>query len=345
MTTVALHGSGWIAAAHASAAQLNGMPVVAVASRTAERAAALADRLETRAVTYDQLPGDADIVVVSTPPQCHAADALNLLQRGAAVLLEKPLCTTLADADRLVEAAAAHGQRLLYAENLAYSPCVVELLRQVPQLGSITYLEARTLQSLPTWGEFTSDAWGGGALFDLGVHQLALVLLAAAAGGLGRPESVRATLRGGDGHGSDEHAELWLSFAGGVVGHVVSSWQGSEDLQWDVQVAGDAGVVRADLQPLPVLERDGVAIDLPGGRGPTPQIDLFGYSQQLAALDDDIAAGRWPVMDAAFGRYVLDVVCAAYWSAGREGASIGLPFDGPRTMTPLELWRAGGPPM
>jgi predicted dehydrogenase len=64
----------------------------------------------------------ADIVVVSTPPGCHAADAIRLLEAGAAVLLEKPLCRTLEEADRIVAAARAHGNRLLYGENLAYSP-------------------------------------------------------------------------------------------------------------------------------------------------------------------------------------------------------------------------------
>ena len=65
---------------------------------------------------------------MSTPPQCHADDAIRLLDAGAAVLLEKPLCRTLDEADRIVAAAAAHGQRLLYGENLAYAPVVQQLL-------------------------------------------------------------------------------------------------------------------------------------------------------------------------------------------------------------------------
>ena len=42
--------------------------------------------------------------------------------------------------------------------------------------------------------------------------------------------------------------------------------------------------------------------------------------------------------DAAFGRDVLELICAAYASAGRGGAWVALPFDGPRDRTPLELW-------
>jgi hypothetical protein len=36
---------------------------------------------------------------------------------------------------------------------------------------------------------------------------------------------------------------------------------------------------------------------------------------------------------------VLEVICAAYASAGAAGTEIRLPFDGDRALTPLELWR------
>ncbi len=169
MTRVALCGAGMIAHAHAAAARLNGFPLTAVASRHRERARRVAGDWSAAAVGYADLPAGADLVVVATPPQRHADDAIRLLDAGCLVLLEKPLCTTLADADRVVDAAARHGQRLLYAENLAYSPCITTLLSQVGGLGPLGHLEARTLQPLPHWGGFTTQEWGGGALFDLGV--------------------------------------------------------------------------------------------------------------------------------------------------------------------------------
>ena len=172
--------------AHAAAAKQLGVEVASVASRSTERASTLAEKFRATAVTYADLPGDADIVVVATPPQCHAADAIRLLDAGAAVLLEKPLCRTLEEADRLVAAAARHGGRLLYAENLAYAPIVQRMIALAPRVGALTHLEVRTLQGLPTWGAFTTDEWGGGALFDLGVHPLAIALLLANAAGARR---------------------------------------------------------------------------------------------------------------------------------------------------------------
>lgn len=339
MSRIALRGAGMISMAHAAATQVLGHELTGVASRTAERAADVAARFGTRALSYDDLPAGADVVVVATPPQCHCDDALALLDAGVTVVLEKPLCRTLDEADRLVAAAAAHGGRLLYAENLAYAPVIQRMVSAVAQVGTPTHLEVRSLQGLPDWGAFTSDEWGGGALFDLGVHPLAVAMLLANAAGLGRVTGVSCALRGGEGHGSDEHADVTLHFASGFTASVVSSWQHGPGQQWDAQLAGDRGVLRAELFPSVSLELNGDPVALPPTTAPMPLLDQLGYVAQLRAAVDDTAAGREPVMSARFGREVLQVVLAAYTSAGRDGAVEPLPFRGPTDRTPLELWR------
>jgi hypothetical protein len=80
-------------------------------------------------------------------------------------------------------------------------------------------------------------------------------------------------------------------------------------------------------------------VELSAPTAPIPIIEQFGYLGQLRALSADLAAGTTPTMSAAFGRDVLQVVCAAYESAGR-GEAVALPFTGRRDLTPLELWRA-----
>jgi predicted dehydrogenase len=163
--------------------------------------------------------------------------------------------------------------------------------------------------------------------------------LIANAAGEGTPTSVRATLVGGPGHGSDEHAEAVVSYASGLEVRVESSWQRGPAAHWDAQTASDTGVLRAELLPTPHLEQNGQAVALPPLTVGLPQIEQYGYLAQLRALVHDLEHGTTPVMSASFGRLVLDVVCAAYRSAGRGGAAQALPFSGARDRTPLQLWR------
>ena len=109
-------------------------------------------------------------------------------------------------------AAERSGHRLLYGENLAYAPVVTEFIRRVRSLGTLSHLEVRAINPLPTWGGFTTDEWGGGALFDLGVHPLAVALLAAAPA---VPRLVQARLDGSPSgrHRSDEVAEVDVDLA------------------------------------------------------------------------------------------------------------------------------------
>ena len=55
-------------------------------------------------------------------------------------------------------------------------------------------------------------------------------------------------------------------------------------------------------------------------------------------LYDEPVTGLDPVNTAAVGRLILDIVCAAYWSAGHGGDPEPVPFTGPRDRIPLELW-------
>jgi predicted dehydrogenase len=332
VTRIAFAGAGRIAVVHALAAQALGMPVTAVASRRAENAAKRAQELRARPVTYDELPAGADLVVVATPPARHAADALAAHRAGAAVLLEKPMCTTLAEADALV---AEGGGRVVYAENLAFAPVVEHAVAQIAAIGPLEHLEVRSLQGRPDWGDFLTAAWGGGVLFDLGVHPLAVALLAAAPAAV---VEVRAHLQGADDIDVDEYAEVELRFDNELSARVVASWREPSPV-WDLQAASATGVVRAELIPAISLERDGEAVALPSPReGVIPELDAFGYIRQLEVASR-VAEGDTTFMDADFGRLVLDVVCAAYASARRDGASEPVPFRGPRDRTPLELWR------
>jgi predicted dehydrogenase len=337
-TTIALAGAGMIASVHSLAAHVApDLEVTAVASRTEASAEALAAQTKARAVRPGDLPAGADVVVVCTPPADHVDTAIAALQAGAAVVVEKPLATTLDDADRLVEAAAATGGRVGYAENLAFAPIFVAARQHAAGMGPIHHLDTHVLQERPTWGGFLHADWGGGVLFDLGAHPIALVLLLAAPA---RPVSVSCRLHGADDIEVDDLAELTLSFDSELHASITTSWRSPAPV-WDLQTASADGTLRIELLPELELEVSGEPIALPAldPNLPAAQISQFGYLAQLETFAADFAAGREPEMSASFGRDVLDIVCAASVSARHHGKIQTLPFTGPRDRTPQQLWR------
>ena len=334
-----LAGAGWMAGVHAyAAAEIPGVRIARVASRRVERALALAERVDGEAVSFDAVADGVDGVVIATPPAQHASQALAAAAAGAAVLVEKPLCTTLAEADRMVAAAEA-GAVIAYAENLLHAPVVQRALEHTAALEGVDLLEVRALQGRPDWGDFLTTGWGGGVLFDLGAHPVAVALALAAPA---RPAEVRAVLEGGPDHPVDEHAEVAIAFDTGLVARIVVSWRHAAGPVWDAQVSSPDGVVCVELLPDVRLERNGVEVSLPAlPQGVAPQLEELGYLPQMESFVLDAAQARHPAVDARLGRDVLDLTCAAYRSAGRHGAWVELPFDGPRDASPISLWRPG----
>ncbi len=179
--TVALGGAGYIAVVHALAAQSAGMRVTAVASDGGTSARHLAGELDARRCRPDDLPAGADLLIVATPPDHHVDLAIQGLAAGVAVLVEKPLAPTLAEADRLVDAArsaerSGSSVRIRCAENLVHAPFWRATLERRPSLGTLGHLSLRTRQPPPDWGHFTRPLDTGGVLFDLGPHPIALAL-------------------------------------------------------------------------------------------------------------------------------------------------------------------------
>ena len=110
---------------------------------------------------------------------------------------------------------------------------------------------------------------------------------------------------------------------------------------WDAQAASTTGAVRLELVPDPSVEINGAPLRIPPApvTAVSPQLHHLGYIGQLATLAADLAALRNPRPSASFGRWVLEVICAAY-TAARTGKAEPLPFAGPRDRSPHELWTA-----
>ena len=102
-----LIGCGWIAAPHVRAiAELaDRCSLVWAADPDAERADRVAARAGCRALAdYHEGLAEVDAVIVATPHHLHAPIVMDAAQAGKHILVEKPLATTLDDADRMLQA-------------------------------------------------------------------------------------------------------------------------------------------------------------------------------------------------------------------------------------------------
>ena len=123
--------------------------------------------------------GGVDVVVVATPPVSHTGLVLDMLAAGKHVVCEKPLCLTLADADRLVAAAEAAGRTLTVHQNRRFDADFLAVRRAVESgaLGEVFNVETFVGGfAHPCRAWHSEVAVSGGAVYDWGSHHLDWVM-------------------------------------------------------------------------------------------------------------------------------------------------------------------------
>ncbi len=194
----AIIGAGWIAEhAHFPGYAYAGIPVVGVADVIEERAVRQAKAFDAgrpygdwRRMLREEKP---DIVSVCVPNVFHAEVALEALNAGAHVLCEKPLATSVAEAEKMFETAARKGLLLMAGQSQRFRPnnAFIKTRVDAGDVGDVYHAEAVYIRRLgiPTWGSFTrKSASFGGCLCDIGVHSLDLAVWM-----MGNPRAVGVT--------------------------------------------------------------------------------------------------------------------------------------------------------
>jgi len=312
-------GCGWIARRHAAAARRLGLPLI-FASRDAGRARAYAREFAGVAAYGDYAEALRDPrargALVCTPHDRHLDDVLAALAAGRHVLVEKPLARTLAEADRMLEAAARAGRVLMTAENFHFMPAFrwVRAALDAGRLGDPreVHLVARGWRQHAGW-RLTPGA-GGGALIDGGIHYVHV--LRWWGGEVRRVFALRPPQTVADMAGEDA-VDLLAECAGGVIGFLANSLgaPGLPRFQWS-SVTGTRATCFVDNRGRVALVRgaDGLRLRL-------FRRDTRGHEAMLRAFDDAMTTGRATEMDGAEGRRDLAVVLAAYRSIA-EGEAV-----------------------
>lgn len=160
--------------------------IAAIVDNSKERGQAAAAQFGNVTVVDDYkkvLADDAiDAVTVALPNYLHAQVAIDALDAGKHVLIDKPMTTHGDDAQKIIDAAAKAGKTIMVGQNQRFSPAAQTVKRLIadgaigrPYRARAYWLRRSGIPRIGSW--FTQKEYaGGGCLYDIGVHALDLAL-------------------------------------------------------------------------------------------------------------------------------------------------------------------------
>jgi predicted dehydrogenase len=333
--------------------------LVALADAQPERATEAAQRYgipHAYASLDDMLEqADIDAVVNLTNIPSHAATTLKILESGRHCFSEKPLATTLADADAIVAMAAARGLTLVCAPVVAILPQHVEVRRLLDAgtIGRVAFAKVRSSHGGPaSWAFPTDPTWfyqlGAGPLFDMGVygiHTITALLGPAkrvvALSGITEPTRV---VSGGPAKGkvfevtADDNTLLMLDFGGSTFAFVDGTYNVNAVKSPQIEIFGRAGTIniadysaiQAGTPHLEVYQTEAlpglggwIAPNLGAVRQADTYFNTYHNACMVEHLADCVRAGARPTLSAEHARHTLEIMLMAIESA-RSGRAIDL---------------------
>lgn len=353
---IGIIGSQFEADIHAASFQI--MPeeaeVAAVASPTPGHAKELAERYGIPKVFLDYREmlkePDIEMVTITAPNQLHARMAIDIANAGKHVVCEKPLCMTLAEGDEMIDVCKRQGVLLMYAEELFFTPKYLKAKEMADQgaFGKVYLVK----QSEKHFGPHSDWFWdversGGGVMMDMGCHGIAFCYWF-----LGRSpvKSVYAhmgTYVHKEKTRGDDDALCILEFENGAVGVVEDSWARRGGMDDRIEVYGEGGVTYGNLHmgnALPTYSEYGFGYAVE--KAPTTtgwtypvfeELWNYGYPQEMRHFARCVRGKESPQATGEDGRVVMEVLYAAYASAG-AGQKLAMPYDPGAARKPIDGW-------
>src|SRR5580765_2630416 len=294
---------------------------------------------------------EIDMVVLGVPNQLHCQVTVDAASAGKHIVLEKPMCLNLAEADQMLAACRKAKVKLMYAEELCFAPKYVRLKKLLDSgaLGQATLLKQSEKHDGPHAPHFWDvNRSGGGVTMDMGCHAIEFFRWM-----IGRPpiKSVYAQMSTQvhkDKTEGDDNALIILEFANGCVALAEESWTKMGGMDDRAEVHGSKGVAYADLHHGNAIETYSTegydyAVEKAGStKGWTFTIYEeewnYGFPQEMAHFVDCVRNDKKPLVTGEDGRAVLEAIFAAYESA-RTGQKVALPFES-KARKPIDHWWA-----
>lgn len=233
--------------------------IVAIADRDQDRIHALARRygLENYK-TYNSFEQaidevECDLVDICLPNFLHRDPAVLALKKGRNIICEKPLATTLEDAEEMVGLARTMGRHIYYAEDWLFAPAINKAFSLIEEggIGKPVYIRARECHS-GSHSPFaqTLKFCGGGSMIHLGIHSVGLLLalkrnewteLSAMTSGGGEGNLVHKGMEG------EDWAALLMKFKDGTTAVLEGNYVTVGGMEDAIDIYGTEGRLHIDL--------------------------------------------------------------------------------------------------
>ncbi len=352
---IGIVGSQFISTIHAEAIKtVHDAEILAVASPSSGHAEAFSKqhKISNHYTDYKKMleMDEIDMIVIGAPNAFHCPITVDAAQAGKHIVVEKPLCMNLQEADLMIESAKNANVKLMYAEELCFAPKYARLKQLLDQgaLGVPVLLKQSEKHDGPHAPHFWDvEQSGGGVTMDMGCHAIEFFRWM-----LGRPpiKSVYAqmgTYLHKDKTKGDDNAIIILEFENEVTAMAEESWTKLGGMDDKAEVHGTKGVAYADLlQGNSILTYSLAGVDYAVEKaGSTKgwsftmyeEIWNYGFPQEFSHFADCVKNDIQPEVTGEDGRAVLETIFAAYKSAG-TGKKIYLPFS-TSASKPHELWK------
>lgn len=352
---VGLIGSQFITTIHAEALRrVAAAEVLAVMSPTPGNAEAFA-RKNNIPNYFTQLEEmlsikEIDMVVVGAPNFLHCEIVLKAANAGKHVVVEKPLCMNLQEADRMIEACKEANVKLMYAEELCFTPKYVRLKELLDEgaLGKPVLFKQSEKHDGPHSDHFWDvERSGGGVTMDMGCHGIEFFRWLNAKNPVKSVYAQMNTSVHKDKTRGDDNAIIILEFENGVVGVAEESWTKLGGMEDKAEIHGSEGVAYADVlqgNSIQTYSKNGVgyAVEKAGntvGWSFTMYEEIwnYGFPQEFEHFVDCVLHDKKPLVTGEDGKAVLEIIFAAYESAG-TGKKVFLPFE-TTVDKPFKLWK------
>ena len=352
---VGLVGSQFISSIHAEALKtVSEAEIIAVMSPTKGNAKKFASKhgIPHHFTNLDEMLAmkEIDMIVIGAPNSLHCEIALKAAKAGKHMVVEKPLCMNLAEADLMIDACKKANVKLMYAEELCFTPKYVRLKALLDEgaLGRPVLLKQSEKHDGPHADHFWDvEKSGGGVTMDMGCHAIEFFRWLNGRKPIKSVYAQMTTSVHKDKTIGDDNAIIILEFENGVIAVAEESWTKLGGMDDRAEIHGSEGVAYADVlqgNSIQTYSKKGVgyAVEKAGntvGWSFTMYEEIwnYGFPQEFAHFVDCVKNDKKPAVTGEDGRAVLEVIFAAYESAGTH-KKVFMPFKSD-VDKPYKLWK------